>query len=159
MKEKRQNLIKDIINLYEVATQNDLQRLLEEYGYHVTQATISRDIRELKLFKSLSKDGKYIYSNSSSIPNFNSNENKPVLAKRDEYIMLNGLISNIDYALNTVIIKCHTGMAQAVCASIDNMNFPDVVGTLAGDDTIFILMRTEQKAYDFVTNFSKKFHK
>lgn len=149
MKQKRQSIIKQIINEREVTTQNDLQRILLEYGYHVTQATISRDIRELKLFKILSDSGKYIYSNESN--------SKSASTERSEYIMLNGLISNIDYALNTVIVKCHTGMAQAVCASIDNMKIPDVVGTIAGDDTIFILMRTEQKAYNFVNTLGKKF--
>lgn len=149
MKEKRQNLIKQIINEREVTTQNDLQNILLEYGYRVTQATISRDIRELKLFKSLSKSGKYIYTNP--------NKSKLPIQEKENYIMLNGLISHMDYASNMVVIKCPTGMAQAVCASIDNMKLPDILGTIAGDDTIFILMRTEQKAFDFVTNFGKKF--
>jgi transcriptional regulator of arginine metabolism len=59
--------------------------------------------------------------------------------------------------MNTVVIKCHNGMAQAVCASIDSMQLSDVVGTIAGDDTIFILMRTEQKAFEFVKMFTEKF--
>lgn len=149
MKHNRQNLIKQIINERDVATQNDLQRILFEYGYHVTQATISRDIRELKLFKTLSKDGKYIYSNGE--------KEKLIDCGKDAYFKLNGLISSIDYASNVVVLKCHAGMAQAVCASIDNMKLPDIVGTIAGDDTIFILMRTEQKAYNFVISFGKNF--
>lgn len=149
MKRNRQNLIKQIINEHEVTTQNELHNILLEYGYHVTQATISRDIRELKLFKSLSKNGKYIYSTSE--------KNKSPNGDKSEYIMLNGLISDVDCAMNTVVIKCHTGMAQAVCASIDNMKLSDVVGTIAGDDTIFILMRSEQKAYNFVNTFGKRF--
>ena len=149
MKENRQKLIYEIISSREVTTQYDLQNILLEYGYKDTQATISRDIREMHLIKNLSKSGQYIYC----LPN----KNKDVIPNKKEYIILKGLISSIDYALNTVVIKCHVGMAQAVCASIDSMNFLDVVGTIAGDDTIFILMRSEQKAFEFVNNFGEKF--
>lgn len=149
MKERRQKLICEIVSNNEVTTQNDLQALLLEKGYQVTQATISRDIRELKLIKNLSNSGQYIYC----IPDVS----KDVSHDRHEYIILKGLISSIDYALNTVVIKCHNGMAQAVCASIDSMQLPDVVGTIAGDDTIFILMRSEQKALDFVNSFNEKY--
>lgn len=149
MKERRQKLICEIVSNNEVTTQNDLQVLLLEKGYQVTQATISRDIRELKLIKNLSNSGQYIYC----IPDVS----KDVSHDRHEYIILKGLISSIDYALNTVVIKCHNGMAQAVCASIDSMQLPDVVGTIAGDDTIFILMRSEQKALDFVNSFNEKY--
>lgn len=149
MKERRQKLICEIVSNNEVTTQNDLQALLLEKGYQVTQATISRDIRELKLIKNLSNSGQYIYC----IPDVS----KDVSHDRHEYIILKGLISSIDYALNTVVIKCHNGMAQAVCASIDSMQLSDVVGTIAGDDTIFILMRSEQKALDFVNSFNEKY--
>lgn len=149
MKERRQKLICEIVSNNEVTTQNDLQALLLEKGYQVTQATISRDIRELKLIKNLSNSGQYIYC----IPDVS----KDVFHDRHEYIILKGLISSIDYALNTVVIKCHNGMAQAVCASIDSMQLSDVVGTIAGDDTIFILMRSEQKALDFVNSFNEKY--
>lgn len=149
MKEKRQKLICDIVSNNEVTTQNDLQILLLEKGYQVTQATISRDIRELKLIKNLSSSGQYIYC----IPD----ASKDIIHDRHEYIILKGLVSKIDYALNTVVIKCHNGMAQAVCASIDGMQLPDVVGTIAGDDTIFILMRSEQKALNFVNSFNEKY--
>lgn len=149
MKEGRQRLICEIISTKDVTTQNELQNILLEYGYKVTQATISRDIRELKLIKNLSKHGQYIYC----VPDVN----KDVSHDKREYIILKGLISSIDYAMNTVVIKCHNGMAQAVCASIDSMQLSDVVGTIAGDDTIFILMRTEQKAFEFVKMFTEKF--
>ena len=78
--------------------------------------------------------------------------------KRDElcndnsviYAIISDAVVNVDYALNTVVVKCHTGMAQAVCAKLDNIGIENVVGTLAGDDTIFILMRTEQDANKLV---------
>jgi transcriptional regulator of arginine metabolism len=149
LKEGRQRLICEIVSTKEVTTQNELQSILLEYGYKVTQATISRDIRELKLIKNLSKSGQYVYC----LPDVN----RDVSHDKREYIILKGLISSIDYALNTVVVRCHNGMAQAVCASIDSMRLPEVVGTIAGDDTIFILMRNEQKAFEFVDAFRQKY--
>ena len=150
MKESRQNLILQIIEKDNVSTQLELQNILLQHGYKVTQATVSRDIRELNLIKSLSKDGQYIYQSPVSAK-------EELVSDKKEYIILKGLISKIDYALNTVVVKCHTGMAQAVCASIDAMQLNNVVGTIAGDDTIFILMRSEQNAFELVKDFSKRF--
>ncbi len=150
MKESRQNLILQIIEKDNVSTQLELQNILLRHGYKVTQATVSRDIRELNLIKSLSKDGQYIYQSPVSAK-------EELVSDKKEYIILKGLISKIDYALNTVVVKCHTGMAQAVCASIDAMQLNNVVGTIAGDDTIFILMRSEQNAFELVKDFSKRF--
>lgn len=150
MKESRQSLILQIIEKDNVSTQLELQNILLQHGYKVTQATVSRDIRELNLIKSLSKDGRYIYQSPVSAK-------EELVSDKKEYIILKGLISKIDYALNTVVVKCHTGMAQAVCASIDAMQLNNVVGTIAGDDTIFILMRSEQNAFELVKDFSKRF--
>ncbi len=150
MKESRQHLILQIIEKDNVSTQLELQNILLRHGYKVTQATVSRDIRELNLIKSLSKDGQYIYQSPVSAK-------EELVSDKKEYIILKGLISKIDYALNTVVVKCHTGMAQAVCASIDAMQLNNVVGTIAGDDTIFILMRSEQNAFELVKDFSKRF--
>ena len=150
MKESRQHLILQIIEKDNVSTQLELQNILLRHGYKVTQATVSRDIRELNLIESLSKDGQYIYQSPVSAK-------EELVSDKKEYIILKGLISKIDYALNTVVVKCHTGMAQAVCASIDAMQLNNVVGTIAGDDTIFILMRSEQNAFELVKDFSKRF--
>ena len=150
MKESRQHLILQIIEKDNVSTQLELQNILLRHGYKVTQATVSRDIRELNLIKSLSKDGQYVYQSPVSAK-------EELVSDKKEYIILKGLISKIDYALNTVVVKCHTGMAQAVCASIDAMQLNNVVGTIAGDDTIFILMRSEQNAFELVKDFSKRF--
>ncbi len=151
MKKKRQDALRNIIEEHEVSTQGELQRLLLEQGFHVTQATISRDIKELQILKHhLSSDGKYVYA-------IGDRGKSHTLTKKKQPIILNGLTSYVDSVGNMVVIKCHTGMAQAVCASIDDMRFLNVVGTIAGDDTIFILMRSEETALEFVEMFKQRF--
>ncbi len=114
--------------------------MLNSYGFEVTQATISRDIKELRLVKDLSPDGRYVYSTGKkSIENVNHRAGG----------IFNETIISIDYALNTVVIKCFTGMANAVCAAIDSMDLDEIIGTIAGDDTIFILCRSEETASYF----------
>ncbi len=139
MKNKRQYKILDIIKLHNVETQEMLQNLLAEYGFKVTQATVSRDIKELKLVKKLTENGIYKYVAPP--------ENQ---FKQNLFI---DTVNEIDYAMNTVVIKCHTGMAQAACAALDSMNYDGIVGTIAGDDTIFVLMRTEAEARKLVKTF------
>ena len=137
MKRARQQLILDIIRDNQVETQEMLQKLLEDNGFAVTQATVSRDIKELKLLKTQSASGAYKYvapSKSSDSGNISYSN-----------ILAHALVS-IDYAMNDVVVKCHVGTAQAACAAIDSMDFPTIVGTLAGDDTIFIITRNESQA-------------
>jgi len=141
MKNKRQYKILDIIKMHDVETQEMLQSLLSKYGFNVTQATVSRDIKELKLVKRNSKNGVYRYE----VPV----ENIP---KQNIFI---DTVTSIDYAINTVVIKCHNGMAQAACAALDSMKYENIVGTIAGDDTIFAVMRTEEDADNLVKTFRK----
>lgn len=136
MKSQRQNKIIELIERYEIATQDALKKRLEDEGIAVTQATLSRDINELDLRKELSPSGACIY----------------VRAQRAELQcppIFRDSVADIDFALNTVVIKCHTGMAQAACAVLDKMGWGGIVGTIAGDDTIFVLMRTESAACEF----------
>jgi transcriptional regulator of arginine metabolism len=146
MKRKRHIKILELIENYDIDTQEALQQKLFECGFNVTQATVSRDIKELKLVKILSSSGEYKYS----LP--------PNLKEKNPLSMLISLFSEsvitIDYAINTVVIKCHVGMANAVCAKLDSADFQNVVGTLAGDDTIFVLMRTESDAIKLVENLN-----
>lgn len=137
MKHARQKEILDIIRKHAVGNQDTLQALLGERGYPVTQATISRDLRELHLIKRADSTGVYRYI----VPEQSA-------AYGD---MLTGNILSADYAGHTVVIKCRTGTAQAVCTVLDEMAHPEVVGTLAGDDTIFVLMRTGEQAKRFST--------
>ena len=140
MKKRRQAKIIELISQNEIETQEKLQDMLNSYGFEVTQATISRDIKELRLVKDLSSDGRYVYSTGKkSIENVNHRTGG----------IFNETIISIDYALNTVVIKCFTGMANAVCAAIDSMNLDEIIGTIAGDDTIFILCRSEETASYF----------
>lgn len=141
MKNKRQYKILDIVKMHNVETQEMLQSLLSQYGFNVTQATVSRDIKELNLVKKSGKNGIYRYE----IPTVNS-------SKQNIFI---DTVTDIDYAINTVVIKCHNGMAQAACAALDSMKYENIVGTIAGDDTIFILMRTESDAHNLVKTFKK----
>ena len=144
MKRKRLLKILEIIESYDIDTQDALQQKLEQAGFIVTQATVSRDIKELKLIKTLSIGGEYKYS----VP--------PNLKEKNPLNLLMSLFSEsvdtVDYAINTVVIKCHIGMAQAVCAKLDDAGFQNIVGTLAGDDTIFVLLRTESDAEKLTEN-------
>ncbi len=123
-----------------------MQTLLLNNGYEVTQATISRDIKELRLVKDLSEKGRYVYSTGKK----NNNEN----ARRTGGIFGESII-NVEYAQNIVCIKCFAGMAVAVCTAIDSMEWTGVVGTISGDDTIFVLCKTEDFAKIFTMNMEK----
>lgn len=138
MKKNRLSIILDLILKYDIETQEAMQAHLLDLGIHVTQATISRDIKELKLIKVAAANGKSKYA----VPPTNQNLDR----KFNDFFLQS--IVHVDYAINTVVVKCGVGMAQAACASFDNMNFSQVVGTIAGDDTIFILTRSEASALD-----------
>lgn len=140
MKKRRQAKIIEIITQNNVETQEELQEMLNKYGFEVTQATISRDIKELRLVKDLSSSGRYVYSAGK--------KNVENIKHRAGGIFNESIIS-IDYALNTVVIKCFSGMANAACAAIDSMNLNEILGSIAGDDTIFILCRSEDTAQRF----------
>ncbi|MBQ5988630.1 MAG: arginine repressor [Oscillospiraceae bacterium] len=142
MKNKRQKKILEIITAKDVETQEELQLLLAEEGFTAAQPTVSRDIQELRLVKAVNDEGKYRYIQSGNSDARLSN------------LLLQTIIS-VDYAMNMVVIKCHTGMAQAACAMIDSMDYPQVLGTIAGDDTIFILLRNEENARQFMQKIKK----
>lgn len=138
MKALRLSKIMELVEKNEVYTQEDLLHLLEEEGFMTTQATISRDIKELNLVKTITADGKYKYTTTRKKQNDS-------LEKKYRSVFTESAMS-VDYAGNFVAIRCHTGMANAACAALDTMPLEGVVGTLAGDDTIFILVRSESHA-------------
>ncbi len=146
MKTKRHNKILELISEKDIATQEDLLIHLRECGFDVTQATVSRDIKELRLVKTMVSDGKYRYTAAAS------DSNADVSTK---YAVFNQSAKSVDYANNIIVIKCYTGMANAACAVLDAMNHEGVVGTLAGDDTIFVLMRDDKTALSLVENVKK----
>lgn len=146
MKTRRHAKILELISAYNIDTQEELLKRLRQDGFDVTQATVSRDIKELRLIKTLSSDGKYKYS-------VGKDNGKDYSSKF--YTLLADSAVSINFAGNLVIIKCLTGMAQAVCASMDSMHWDGVVGTLAGDDTIFIACKTELDAERLVAELKK----
>ena len=138
MKKQRLAMILELIEKYDISTQEELASKLNENGFRVTQATVSRDIKELRLVKQLSSRGVYRYTQA---------------AGGDEkylkyYSIFAESVTGIDSAQNICMLKCQSGMANAACAAIDALNMTDVLGTIAGDDTIFILCRTEKAARD-----------
>lgn len=139
MKNRRHAKILELIKEYDLETQDELLRHLREAGFDVTQATVSRDIKELRLIKTLSADGRYKYSTGSESSNAMS-------AKF--YSLFTDSALSVDAAQNMLVIKCMNGMAQAVCASMDAMYWKHFVGTLAGEDTIFVVCRTEAAALE-----------
>lgn len=149
MKKERQAKILELVQWNEIETQEELQERLREVGCVVTQATISRDIKEMRLLKELSEHGTYKYSTGRKV----SEE----FAARFSGIFVES-IQEVDYAMNTVVIKCYSGMANAACAAIDSMEWDGLVGTLAGDDTIFVLCRNEDSAILFTTNLERLFN-
>ncbi len=146
MKKRRQAKILELISSTDIETQEELLELLNQYGFEVTQATISRDIKELRLVKELSSKGRYVYSTGNK-----KNNN---IAHRAGGIFNESIIS-LDYAMNTVVIKCFSGMANAACAAIDSMNQNEILGTIAGDDTIFMLCRSEDGAKNICSKLRK----
>ena len=141
MKAKRLEEIIKIIETEDVCTQEGLLNSLKEKGYDVTQATVSRDIKSLDLVKVMTEEGKYRYKRQESIK-MQKSESK------FKSVFLEAVIK-VDYAMNIVVLKCHTGMGNAACAAIDLMEHNEVVGTLAGDDTVFILLKDCDEAIKF----------
>lgn len=138
MKTKRHEAILKIIEENEIYTQEGLQEYLRQNGFEVTQATVSRDIKALDLVKSITPEGRYRYAQKLS-----DYVGKKSVKFRSIFVEA---VLYADFAQNIVAVKCHVGMGNAACAAIDMMELTGVVGTLAGDDTVFILMRDSQQA-------------
>jgi transcriptional regulator of arginine metabolism len=146
MKYSRHAKILEIIEDHEIETQEELAEFLRKSGINVTQATVSRDIKELRLIKVLAKDGRYKYASMK----------QPEGIISDRLIkMFKDSILSIDCAGNIVVLRTLTGAANAACAAIDALDFKEIVGSIAGDDTIFILARDEEKMKDLVNRFKK----
>ena len=137
MKTRRHAKILELIRERDIETQDELLSHLREAGFDVTQATVSRDIKELRLIKTLSGSGRYKYSTGS--------DGSADMSSKFHSLFTDSALS-VDYAMNMLVIKCMNGMAQAVCASRDAMYWKDFVGTLAGEDTILVVCRTEAAA-------------
>lgn len=146
MKAKRHNKILEIVENYDIETQEDLIAKLKESGFDVTQATVSRDIRELKLLKQMSEMGSYKYV----IPKVSSADDHQVYSRA-----LVGTVKSVEYALNNIVIKTYPGLANAVAAGVDAMHEKDILGSVAGDDCIVIVTRNEESAAEIAEKIQK----
>lgn len=144
MKMVRQNMILELIAKNEVETQEELVRLLVGNGFNITQATISRDIKELKLIKVLSDKGVYKYAQG---------ETKKTDSINVYMRMFKDTVKSIEQAGNIVIIKTISGSANVAAEMIDNLGLIEIVGTIAGDNTIFVAVREERMAKDVLKRF------
>lgn len=147
MKSKRQAEILRIIEDVDVETQDQLISELKARGLTSTQATISRDIKELHLIKELTGYGTYKYAVSGRKTSMN-------IAGRLRTIFKEG-VTSFDRAQNIVVLKTMPGLASAACAAIDGMEISDLVGSLAGDDTAVLIMRDSEKAEAFCDEIHK----
>ncbi len=146
MKYSRHSKILEIIDNQEVETQEELANALKKNGFNVTQATVSRDIKELRLIKVLTKDGKYKYATIK--------QQESVVSDRFLKLFRDSVIS-MDHAGQIVVIKTLIGAANAAAAAIDALDVKDIVGTIAGDDTIFLLVRSQEDLHKVMAEFKK----
>ncbi len=147
MKFQRQSKILELIEHEPLETQEELSIKLREHGFETTQATVSRDIKELRLIKVLTSDGSYKYATAAAEPDL-------TMMTRIHNIFRES-VTSIDSAGNMVVIKTLPGLASAAGYAVDAMKNSAVVGSIAGDDTVFIVMRDEEKALAFCDDATK----
>ncbi len=146
MKYNRHAKILELIESNDIVTQDELAEKLKEQGMDVTQATISRDIKELRLVKVMSPEGKAKYTAMNNDPG--------VLSEKLLTILRGGYVSS-DYANNILVVKTLPGMASAVASAVDSLGWTEIVGTIAGDDTIMIVTRAERIAEEMQEKFTR----
>lgn len=136
MKKKRLKKILELISQFEISTQDELMVLLRSNGFNVTQATVSRDIKELSLIKRKNSSGISCYFDPNKISEDSTKFSNIFIST----------VKSVDFAQNIVVLKCTTGMAQAACAALDSMSHSHIIGTIAGDDTVIAITKTENEA-------------
>ena len=141
MKNNRQAMIFEIISQENIETQEQLLSRLQERGIRSTQATISRDIKQMHLIKEPIGQGIYKYAVSGNRTRLNAAEKLQTIFRE--------CIVSVDYAQNIVVLKTMPGLANGACSALDNMDMNDIVGSLAGDDTAFLVMRDTESAAAF----------
>lgn len=147
MKQKRHSRILKIIKEKDVKTQEQLTELLKQEDFEVTQATVSRDIKELGLVKVPSAGGgyKYAFANRAKAE---SSQHLNIFSKA---------VTGIDYAMHTIVIKTYSGMAPAVAASLDSLIGQEILGTIAGDDTILVITENPEESAKLTKKLEKLF--
>ncbi|KZE65405.1 arginine repressor [Paenibacillus polymyxa] len=141
MKGQRHIKIREIISQHEIETQDELVEALRMAGFQVTQATVSRDIKELLLIKVPMDDGRYKYSMPSDQRYNPTQKLKRTLV--DNFL-------HIDYTTNLIVMKCLPGTANSIAALLDNIEWSEIMGTISGDDTILIICRSEENSETIV---------
>lgn len=141
MKKQRQERILELIAKRPIDTQEELLALLKQDGYKVTQATVSRDMKELRITKTVDESGHSRYAPPQWGKGGKSAPYSDIFARS---------VIRVDCAMNDVVIHCYSGMAPGAAAALDNMNWEMVIGTLAGDDTILAIARDETAALELV---------
>ena len=147
MKANRQKKILELIAEKSIETQEQLLKELHDCGYKSTQATVSRDIKELRIIKTLDGLGGYRYS----VPRKNEGEKIDARFR----VIFRECVTSMDYAQNLVVVKTMPGLGAAAGANIDALHMPTVVGTLSGDDTTLVIMRDSESAMDFCEEIRK----
>lgn len=147
MKSHRQKKILSIINEKNIETQDQLLKELHDCGYKSTQATVSRDIKELRIIKTLDGAGGYRYSVAS--------KNEPDHFDDRFRVIFRECVTKIDCAYNQVVIRTMPGLGAAAGANIDALHMPEVVGCLSGDDTTLVIMRDSESALDFCSEIRR----
>ena len=145
MKYSRHSKIIEIIEAKDIETQDELAMELKLSGFQVTQATVSRDIKEMRLIKVLTKDGRYKYASIR--------DKEGVVNDRFLKIFRNS-VTSIDFAGNIIVIKTLVGSASAAAVSIDAFNIKEIVGSIAGDDTIFLVVKETEKIDELMNRFN-----
>lgn len=143
VKFQRQSKILEIIQANDVETQEELSTLLHDAGFKTTQATISRDIKELRLVKALSGENKYKYTVPAS--------GSEITHSARLRTIFHESVTSCEAAQNIIVLKTLPGLASAACASLDSMSFPSLIGTLAGDDTAILVLRSNASAEELMT--------
>lgn len=144
MKSVRHDLILDIIDKKDIETQEELAAELKARGVKVTQATVSRDIKELRLLKVLAENGGYKYSTAERAEKGMSERFIRILAES---------VMSIESAVNLIVIKTISASAQAAAEAIDSLKWPELLGTIAGDNTILVIARSEEAVETVVSRF------
>jgi transcriptional regulator of arginine metabolism len=147
LKSLRHSKIKEIIDQQVVETQEDLAAALREHGIEVTQATVSRDIKELLLIKVPTGDGRYRYA-------FPSEQGVVLSQARMERIFQDSVLSIVSSG-TLIVIRTLPGTAQAVAYTVDYVRWPEILGTVAGDDTIFVAVATPEEVENLLAKFRK----
>lgn len=151
MKNKRQEVLLKLIRDNVISTQEDLTEALINEGFSVTQSTVSRDIKTLRLVKTRDIDGNYRYVSTLD----NSSRHDTNTEKYAE-IFSHSAVS-VRYAMNDVVIRCYSGMASSACVAVDSLYSEMIVGSLAGDDTVFIITENETMAQRLTESLKKLF--